>query len=125
MEKRLAAEAEAEIKQKDYCVDSLNQNQLDTEGKNREKTDTQDKIDDLTEHIKVLTHDIAKLKEDIGFLQLQMKRAGEDREKESAEFQMTVQDQRATQKLLNKALSILKGFYDEKAAAFVQKQEPA
>lgn len=127
MEKRLAAEAEAEIKQKDYCVDELNKNQLDTEQKQREKTDTQDRIDDLSEHIKVLTEDIAKLKEDIGFLQLQMKRAGEDREKESAEFQMTVQDQRATQKLLNKALSILKGFYDKKAAAasFVQKQEPA
>jgi len=127
MEKRLAAEAEAEIKQKDYCVDGLNENQLDTEQKQREKTDTQDKIDDLTEHIKVLTEDIATLKEDIGFLQLQMKRAGEDREKESAEFQMTVQDQRATQKLLNKALTILKGFYDKKvaAASFVQKQEPA
>jgi len=128
MEKRLVAEQEAEIKQKDFCVDELNKNQLDTEQKQREKTDTQDKIDDLTEHIKALTEDIATLKSDIGMLQLEMKRAGENREKESGEFQMTVQDQRATQKLLGKALGILKGFYDKKAAAaaaFIQKQEPA
>merc|ERR1719218_409409 len=56
-----------------------------------------------------------------------MKRAGEDREKENKEFQMTVADQRATQKLLAQALNVLKGFYDKKAkAALVQQgQEPA
>merc|ERR1719247_3955542 len=55
-----------------------------------------------------------------------MKRAGEDREQENKEFQTTVADQRATQKLLNAALNILKGFYDKKAAAaLMQTQEPA
>merc|ERR1719160_1551412 len=49
-----------------------------------------------------------------------MKRAGEDREKENSEFQATVADQRATQKLLTQALEVLKGFYDKKAA-LVQK----
>merc|ERR1711970_833100 len=50
----------------------------------------------------------------------------EDREKENKECQMTVADQRATQKLLTAALNILKGFYAKKAkAAFLQKQEPA
>merc|ERR1719272_2715182 len=40
---------------------------------------------------------------------------------------VTVSDQRATQKLLQAALSVLQGFYDKKAAAaaFLQKQEPA
>merc|ERR1719162_1302441 len=47
-----------------------------------------------------------------------MKRAGEDREKENKEFQMTVADQRATQKLLQAALEILKGFYDKKNTTF-------
>merc|ERR1719453_2975876 len=47
-----------------------------------------------------------------------MKRAGEDREKANKEFQMTVADQRATQKLLAAALNILKGFYEK--AALVQ-----
>merc|ERR1719313_2265090 len=54
-----------------------------------------------------------------------MKRAGEDREKENKEFQMTVADQRATQKLLTAALNILKGFYNKKAAALVQTEQPA
>merc|ERR1712222_282022 len=53
-----------------------------------------------------------------------MKRAGEDREKQNKEFQQTVADQRASQKLLTAALGVLKGFY-EKKAAFIQKQEPA
>merc|ERR1712139_31730 len=56
----------------------------------------------------------------------QLKRAGEDREKENKEFQTTVADQRATQKLLQAALSILQDFYGKKAkAALIQSQEPA
>jgi len=59
-------------------------------------------------------------------MQVQLKRAGEDREKENKEFQMTVADQRATQKLLTAALHILKGFYEKKAkAALLQTQQPA
>merc|ERR1719324_1937168 len=50
-----------------------------------------------------------------------MKRAGEDREKANKEFQVTVADQRATQKLLAAALNILKGFYEK--AALVQKSQ--
>jgi len=53
-----------------------------------------------------------------------MKRAGEDREKENKDFQGTVADQRASQKLLQAALNILKGFYEKKEAALLQ-QEPA
>merc|ERR1712151_830244 len=65
-------------------------------------------------------------KAEIAEMQVQLKRAGEDREKENKEFQMTVADQRATQKLLTAALNILKGFYAKKAkAALVQTQEPA
>merc|ERR1719271_1222219 len=70
---------------------------------------------------------IRELQAKIADLQTQLKRAGEDREKENALFQTTVADQRATQKLLAGALNILKGFYDK--AALVQKstskQEPA
>merc|ERR1719389_366358 len=60
-----------------------------------------------------------ELKAKIADLQIQLKRAGEDREKENTLFQTTVADQRATQKLLTAALNILKGFYDK--AALVQK----
>merc|ERR1712066_91711 len=53
-----------------------------------------------------------------------MKRAGEDREKENKEFQTTVADQRATQKLLKAALTVLQDFYGKKAAFMQGKQEP-
>merc|ERR1712050_31062 len=62
----------------------------------------------------------------IAEMQVQLKRAGEDREKQNKEFQMTVADQRETQKLLKAALNVLQDFYGKKttAASLVQKQEP-
>merc|ERR1719498_2372413 len=94
--------------------------------KERKKTDLEAKIEDLMLTIKSLTEEIEALKAGIVEMQTQMKRAGEDRERENKEFQMTVADQRATQKLLQQALGVLKSFYEKKAAALVQqKQEPA
>lgn len=59
-------------------------------------------------------------------MQVQMKRAGEDREKENKEFQQTVAEQRATQVLLTKALSVLEGFYKKAALMQLkQKKQPA
>merc|ERR1719515_491801 len=60
-------------------------------------------------------------------MRTEMKRAGEDREKQNREFQMTVADQRATQKLLAKALGVLEGFYGKAKPALVAtsgRQEP-
>merc|ERR1719213_775376 len=59
------------------------------------------------------------LKAEVAEMQVQMKRAGEDREKANKDFQMTVADQRATQKLLTAALGILKGFYEKAALVSV------
>jgi len=121
---QLGKEKEDEIKHKDFCTDELNQNQLQTEKKNREKSDLEAKIEDLELTIKTLTEQIEQLKAEIAEMQVQMKRAGEDREKENKEFQQTVADQRASVILLSKALEILQGFYD-KAAMLQQHQEPA
>merc|ERR1719321_2591839 len=70
---------------------------------------------------------IEELKAKIVDFQTQLKRAGEDRQRENTIFQTTIADQRATQKLLAGALNVLKGFYDQ--PALVQKtagsQQPA
>merc|ERR1719198_629158 len=108
---QLLKEKADEIKHKDFCVDEFNTNQLQTEKKEREKADLIAKIEELEMQIKTLTEAIDTLKAEIAEMQVQLKRAGEDREKENKEFQMTVADQRATQKLLTAALNILKGFY--------------
>jgi len=121
---QLLQEKADEIKHKDFCVEEFNSNQLQTEKKDREKEDLIALIEDLELSIKTLATEIASLKSEVAEMQVQMKRAGEDREKQNKEFQQTVADQRASQKLLTAALNILKGFY-EKKAAFLQKQEPA
>merc|ERR1712176_830575 len=120
---QLLQEKADEIKHKDFCVDEFNTNQLQTEKKERHKEDLLAKVEDLEMTIKTLTSSIETLKSEIQEMQVQMKRAGEDREKENQDFQQTVADQRASQKLLQSALGVLKGF-SAKKAAFIQKQEP-
>merc|ERR1719432_581356 len=110
---QLLKEKEDEIKHKDFCVDEFNTNQLQTEKKEREKKDLIAKIEDLEMTIKALTEAIDTLKAEIAEMQVQLKRAGEDREKQNKEFQSTVADQRETQKLLTVALSVLQDFYAE------------
>merc|ERR1719158_1130117 len=117
---KLIKEKEDEIKHKDFCIEELNNNERDTEMAERDKADLEAKIEDLAMTIDTLAKEIEVLKADVAELQVQMKRAGEDREKQNKEFQVTVADQRATQKLLAAALNILKGFYEK--AALVQKE---
>merc|ERR1711874_910597 len=121
---QLLKEKEDEIKHKDFCVDEFNTNELQTEKKEREKQDLIAKIEDLELTIKTLTEEIESLKAEIAEMQVQLKRAGENREKENKEFQMTVADQRETQKLLQAALNVLAEFYGKKEALLLQKQEP-
>merc|ERR1712124_205637 len=110
----------------DFCVEEFNTNELQTEKKERAKSDLTAKIEDLELTIKQLTEAIDALKAEIAEMQVQLKRAGEDREKENKEFQTTVADQRASAKLLQAALAVLQEFYGkEKAASFAQRQEPA
>merc|ERR1712194_655183 len=120
---QLLKEKEDEIKHKDFCVDEFNTNQLQTEKKEREKQDLIAKIEDLELTIKTLHEEIENLKAQIAEMQVQLKRAGENREKENKEFQMTVADQRETQKLLQAALNVLAEFYGKKTA-LLQKQDP-
>jgi chromosome segregation ATPase len=108
-----------EIKHKDFCTDELNKNQLETEEKDRQKTDLLARIEDLEMTIAELAKAIANLKAEIADLQVQLKRAGEDREKQNKEFQLLVTDQRQAQQLLQGAKDILGEFY-----GLVQ-QEPA
>merc|ERR1712151_1283422 len=92
----LLKEKEDEIKHKDFCVEEFNTNQLQTERKEREKADLIAKIAELEATIESLAKAIKTLKSEIAEMQVQLKRAGEDREKQNKEFQTTVADQRET-----------------------------
>merc|ERR1712054_704653 len=111
MVSQLLKEKEDEIKHKDFCVEEFNTNELQTEKKTRAKEDLTAKIEDLDNTIKTLTEAIDTLKSEVAEMQVQLKRAGEDREKQNKEFQTTVADQRETQKLLQAALGVLKEVY--------------
>jgi DNA repair exonuclease SbcCD ATPase subunit len=113
----LKAEKAADVKQKDFCNEAIAKNELAAEMKRRDIEQLDAKIADLTEQIDMLTKEIEALRAEIAEMQVQLKRAGEDRELENNDFQKVIADQRATQKLLTAALDKLKGFYDK---AFVQ-----
>merc|ERR1711957_934683 len=116
----LLKEKADEIKHKDFCVDEFNKNQMETEKKERKKSDLIAKVEDLEMQIDELTKALDTLESEIAEMQVQMKRAGEDREKENKEFQTVIADQRATQKLLKATLTILQDFYGK--AALLQRQ---
>jgi len=120
MIQQLLKEKEDEIKLKDFCRESFHENEMTQERKQVEKKDFMKVIDDLEATIGSLEKAIETLKAEVEEMNVQMKRAGEDREKANKEFQMTVADQRATVKVLNQALSVLEGFYGKKDEKFAR-----
>jgi len=120
----LLKEKKDEIKHRDYCIENMNTNEKESERKERDKADLIAKIEDLTVIINDLKKAIETLKSEIAEMQVNLKHAGEDRELANQEFQATVADQRASQKLLNSALEVLKSVYAKKLA-MMQQEPPA
>jgi len=121
----LGKEKQDEIQKKDFCREEFNQNAMAEHLTTREKTDTEAKLAQLTAAINKLTDEIAALDAEIAKLQADLKQAGESRDKQRKEFQSTVADQRASQKVLASAMNVLKGFYAKQAAAaLVQTHQP-
>jgi len=121
----LGNEKADEIKHKDFCVDEFNTNKMQTETKEREKSLATASLEDMSMTVKSLTEALDALKAEVAEMNVQMKRAGEDRENQNKEFQAIVSDQRATEKLLKAALVVLEGFYSKKEATAFAQQAPA
>lgn len=119
----LKAEQVEERKQKDDCVASFQENDKNVAEKAELSDDLKKQIADLGTTIGELSEAISTLKSEIADMQMEMKRASENREKENHEFQTTVTEQRATQAILKKALDKLKSFYAAAAAAALNQQE--
>merc|ERR1719386_101365 len=104
-----------EDEKKEYCETEIKTNEKDIKAKEKAKASLEQKIADLEQTSTTLAEEIAALKASVLDTQVEMKKAGEVREAENADFQVTVSDQRATQVILNKALEKLKSFYEKKA----------
>lgn len=124
MIEQLLVEKEDEVKHKDWCTSSINKNNRETESTDRDRTNEEARIENLKTTIQALTDKIHTLESEIAELQVQLKRAGEDREKQNAEFQVVLNDQREAQRMLKQALTFLNNFYDKKTGGTGFSQEP-
>ena len=86
----LKKEKAADVKMKDFCIDALHKNEVAQEMKKRDIEQMEAKIADLTATIDTLAKQIAALQAEIAEMQVQLKRAGEDRELENKDFQQVV-----------------------------------
>jgi len=120
----LTAEKADDVKQKDFCDKSLNENAKAQTLKARDIDEHESNLASLDSRIKQLTRSVKDLTAQVTEMQTQLKRAGEDREIENQDFQHTVEDQRATQSLLNNALKVLEGVYKKKDEGYSALQEP-
>jgi len=120
MDKMLAElkqQQDEENKHKDYCNAEFKQNQVQDREANFKQEDLQTTIENLANQIDAANAEIAKAQKEVASLEVEIKRAGEDREKENKEFQQTINDQRATQQILQKVLARLNVFYKKNKPA--------
>jgi hypothetical protein len=115
MVEELLQEKADEIKHRDSCISELHDNEVLTEREERSKADLESKKEGLEMSIKDLSGELKNLNSEIADLQLQIKRKGEDRELQNKDFQQTVADHRESQKLLHKAIAVLKVTYAKSA----------
>merc|ERR1719161_130933 len=111
----LKEQQKEEVELKEFCNTKFNENEQQTYTKTEEKKDLEQKIDGLISDIERLTKEIKEAGDTIATTEVEIKKASEAREKENAEFQTTVADQRATQVILKKALKRMNDFYKKKA----------
>jgi len=117
----LKAQQEDEIAHRDNCIDSLNTNKRETTAAYDKKDSLETKIADLQQNIKTLTENIKASTAAIAEAQNQMKRRSETREAENGDYQETIQDQRLTQMILQKAIERMSQVY----AMLLQRQPGA
>jgi hypothetical protein len=111
-----------DVKHKDFCNGAIRENEKAQTLKARDIDEHNANLDSLANHITQLKRSIAKLTGEVEEMQVQLKRAGEDREIENQDFQHTVEDQRATKELLNNAKGVLEGVYKKKDEGYAALQ---
>mmetsp|Transcript_17540 Transcript_17540/g.44113 ORF Transcript_17540/g.44113 Transcript_17540/m.44113 type:complete len:771 (-) Transcript_17540:81-2393(-) len=100
-----------EVTFKDHCGSEMDSTETTLYEKGELKKDLQSNIERLESLMKKLDEEIEASKVQISGAQIEVKKAGQQREQENKEFQSVVADQRATQAILDKALMKLKDFY--------------
>jgi len=109
-----------EVKHRDFCTSGLAQTEKEQQLQGRDLDSLAAHIEDLGATADTLGEEIAGLKAEIAEMTTQVKRAGEDRESQNADFQQTVSDQRAAQTVLQRAVEVLEKVYAQKGSSLVE-----
>eukprot|EP00403_Amphidinium_massartii_P009298 CAMPEP_0178409982 /NCGR_PEP_ID=MMETSP0689_2-20121128/20742_1 /TAXON_ID=160604 /ORGANISM="Amphidinium massartii, Strain CS-259" /LENGTH=777 /DNA_ID=CAMNT_0020031139 /DNA_START=53 /DNA_END=2386 /DNA_ORIENTATION=+ len=112
---QLKTQQQEEAEEKAFCNKEFDVNEKATYEKTEQKEDLESEIDSLSSAIATLTKEVEVATKEVADTKVAMKKASETREKENTEFQTIVSEQRATQTILNKALTRLADFYKKKA----------
>jgi len=120
----LKKEQADEVQFKAHCASEFDITEKEVFKKTDEKGDLESAIESLSKLRKTLADDIDAATTQISDTEVAIKKAGQVREGENAEFQRTVADQRATQAILKKALAKLNEFYKKALLLQKSKQEP-
>jgi len=114
MDKMLAQlneQQKEEYAKSELCKKDLEHTEDKIQAAENTKEDLDDKHLNIANTIETLDKEIQELKADEEAMEVAMKQAGEQREKENEQFQTEISDQRATANILKKALTRLKKFY--------------
>merc|ERR1719174_3626932 len=107
----LKAQQQDEIAFRDECIEDLNTNKRETAAGYDKRESLETNISDLEQSIKTLKENIESTKAAVVETKAQMKRQSETREAENLDYQTTVQDQRLTQMILQKAIDRMSQVY--------------
>jgi len=108
----LKTEQADEVKKNDYCTETIQANEMDIAKADDLMADLNAKVGELESNIKTFTDKIEAAIAAIAQAQIDMQRAGEDRQRENLDFQKTIADQTITVEILHKAMERLAQFYD-------------
>jgi hypothetical protein len=100
-----------EVEFKAYCVKELDDNEKERYDRARTKKELEQELGRLDALMTALQKEISANNDQIRETQTDVKKASQNREVENAAFQTTINDQRAIQEILQKALQRLKDFY--------------
>merc|ERR1740130_2593844 len=109
-----------EVDHRDFCIKSLNENNRSQTAAYEKKDSLTTRIADLEKNIETLTQNLETTTQEIADTQTQMGRRSETREAENGDYQATVQEQRLTQMILQKAIDRMAQVY----AMLLQRRQP-
>eukprot|EP00930_Biecheleria_cincta_P048008 TRINITY_DN3338_c0_g1_i4.p1 TRINITY_DN3338_c0_g1~~TRINITY_DN3338_c0_g1_i4.p1 ORF type:complete len:738 (+),score=202.77 TRINITY_DN3338_c0_g1_i4:79-2292(+) len=115
----LKKQKRGELEKNDFCTLKLHQNKMQQDKNEQQQQDVELLLEHLSEKTKKASGEKAELENEISDMKKELMKAAEEREDQNKAFQLSVSDQRETQRLLKAALKVLKGYYTS-SGSFLQ-----